>query len=97
MEASYMFNIYVLLIPIIAIARFSRGLMLIAHERFSRNSALFFLVTFTNGIWFFGFSWIYSSSNVGKNIINAQGGHIWCESETGIDSRFNYTLPIAKI
>jgi hypothetical protein len=59
---NYTFNFHAVPLYIIALASLALGLMVLAHERFSRISFLFFLVTLTSGIWFFGFSWVYLSN-----------------------------------
>jgi PAS domain S-box-containing protein len=52
------------------------GLLVLIHERASRVSRLYALVTLTASVWLFAFSWMYSSTNEGVALWWAKAAYL---------------------
>lgn len=61
--ASYAFSIYAIPTFVSAAILLLLGLLVLVHERASRVSRLFALVTLVIGGWLFAFSWMYSTTS----------------------------------
>ena len=72
----YAFNLFSLPPLLTSIGVLILGLVVLARERLTRVTVLFFLMSLSTVIWFFGFSWMYSATQGQVALAWAKAGHI---------------------
>jgi hypothetical protein len=86
--SNYTFNIHPVPLIVLGMISLTLGFMVLAHERFSRISISFFIVTLTSNVWFFGFGWIYNSNNESIAFLWAKAAYLAVPFIGGINLSF---------